>query len=321
MEDVDAQIIAERVAPAARGREDDFVAALAELEPSAWRRLSEEHYRRVHHYAYVRTGSTSDADDVAANVFVAAVKGIRGLRHRDVPIAAWLLGIAHNETVDVLNRRARAVTASLAYPEVAESRRPPDEITSAGKRRDPATRALGWLTALRARPLVYQGLAVLGAILLFGALGAGASAATGAAPEPVRAFLHLTDTPPPPARISGTVASMDEAVGATPAAPPRHDRRGATVSEAPGVAAPNPEEAEHSAVGDGVRPSSPIESASTATPTDAPTPVATLTSDDAPATVPTLVPEPTSTPDMPTSTSEHAGASVPTETEMPDPAP
>ncbi len=106
-----------------REREDDFVAALAELEPSAWRRLSEEHYRRVRHDACVRTGSTSDADEVAANVFVAAVKGIRGFRHRDVPIAAWLLGIAPRGVVttlgyDVLNR-LKSKTYSTSAPAVS----------------------------------------------------------------------------------------------------------------------------------------------------------------------------------------------------------
>jgi hypothetical protein len=50
------------------------------------------------------------------------------------------------------------------------------------------------LKSFRGRPLAFQGAAVAGALVLFGALGLGASAATGNAPEPVREFLGISNS-------------------------------------------------------------------------------------------------------------------------------
>lgn len=83
------------------------------MDTRAWRQLFEEQYQRVYNYAYVRTGNTADADDVAANVFVEAVRGIGRFNYRGTPVAAWLFRIAHNETVDLLKRRNRAQTSSI----------------------------------------------------------------------------------------------------------------------------------------------------------------------------------------------------------------
>ena len=100
-------------------REEDLAAALASLEPRAWRQLFQEHHQRVYNYAYVRTGNAADADDIAANVFIEAVRGIDRFQYRGAPVAAWLFRIAHNETVDHLKRRKRTETTSLEHPEAA----------------------------------------------------------------------------------------------------------------------------------------------------------------------------------------------------------
>jgi hypothetical protein len=65
-----------------------------------------------------------------------------------------------------------------------------------------------WLGTLRARPLAYQALAVVAAIALFGSIGLGASAATGAAPEPVRTFLGISSSPPT-VRLNGPIVTVD----------------------------------------------------------------------------------------------------------------
>jgi RNA polymerase sigma-70 factor, ECF subfamily len=112
--------------PRAYEREEEFAAALASLEPAAWRQLFDENYQRVHGYAYLRTGNAADADDIAANVFTEAVKGIRGFRYRGTPVAAWIFRIAHHETADHLKRRARQRTTSLENPEAAAGLRARD---------------------------------------------------------------------------------------------------------------------------------------------------------------------------------------------------
>jgi RNA polymerase sigma-70 factor (ECF subfamily) len=120
----------EAVAPDPRPyeREEDLAAALSCLEPGAWRQLFQDHHYRVYNYAYVRTGNVADAEDIAANVFVEAVKGIERFQYRGAPVAAWLFRIAHNETVDLLNRRKRMATTSLDHPDAAEGLLAGDDI-------------------------------------------------------------------------------------------------------------------------------------------------------------------------------------------------
>lgn len=124
--------------------EEDLAAALASLEPGAWRQLFREHHQRVYNYAYVRTGNTADAEDIAANVFVEAVKGIDRFQYRGVPVAAWLFRIAHNETVDHLKRRKRMTATSLEHPEAAGELIARDRISQAESWRD-VSEAMGKL--------------------------------------------------------------------------------------------------------------------------------------------------------------------------------
>jgi RNA polymerase sigma-70 factor, ECF subfamily len=117
-------------------REEDLAVALASLEPGAWRQLFQEHHQRVYNYAYLRTGNTADAEDIAANVFVEAVKGIERFQYRGAPVAAWLFRIAHNETADHLKRSKRTATTSLEHPDAADGLQARDGIGPAEDWRD-----------------------------------------------------------------------------------------------------------------------------------------------------------------------------------------
>lgn len=117
-------------------REEDLATALVSLDPGAWRQLFHEHHQRIYNYACLRTGNTADAEDIAANVFVEAVKGINRFQYRGAPVAAWLFRIAHNETVDHLKRRRRTATTSLENPEAADELQARDEIGQAEDWRD-----------------------------------------------------------------------------------------------------------------------------------------------------------------------------------------
>lgn len=72
---------------------------------AAWDRIFTQHYRLVLRYCVARLGDAHTAEDVAQEVFVAAVASVRRLRDRsDAGIEAWLLGIARNKC----RERARA---------------------------------------------------------------------------------------------------------------------------------------------------------------------------------------------------------------------
>jgi len=63
--------------------------------------------------------------------------------------------------------------------------------------------------SFRGRPLAFQGAAVAGALVLFGALGLGASAATGNAPEPVREFLGISSNSTIRIELEGTIVTVE----------------------------------------------------------------------------------------------------------------
>ena len=89
------------------------VAALIALEPQAWNDLFEGYFRKMYNFAYVRTGDVHLSEEIAAEVFAAAARGIARYRDTGAPIGAWLYRIARNITADYVDRRARRPVVSL----------------------------------------------------------------------------------------------------------------------------------------------------------------------------------------------------------------
>ena len=94
-------------------RAAESVAALAAHDPDAWQSLFERNYDKMYRFAYVRTGDRSAAEDIAAEVFVAAAKGIRRYKPTGAPFASWLYRIARNLTADHLDRLRRRPLVKL----------------------------------------------------------------------------------------------------------------------------------------------------------------------------------------------------------------
>jgi RNA polymerase sigma-70 factor (ECF subfamily) len=69
--------------------------------------LFRAHYAEIVRYLAVRLGSRDDAADVAAEVFVAAWRGVPRLRYRGRPVLAWLYRVAANMASDRLRERMR----------------------------------------------------------------------------------------------------------------------------------------------------------------------------------------------------------------------
>jgi RNA polymerase sigma-70 factor (ECF subfamily) len=89
----------------------------AALDRAAWAAIYDTHFPAIYRYAYARLRSQEDAEDVAAQVFLEAIKGYAGYREMDRPILAWLYGIARNL---VANRVRRAVRAQNAHASLAQ---------------------------------------------------------------------------------------------------------------------------------------------------------------------------------------------------------
>jgi len=102
--------------------------------------------------------------------------------------------------------------APLAKPSPAAENRAMNamlrQVRAEADRPQPAG-VFAFLGTLRARPLAFQGLAVAGAIMVFGGLGIGASAATGTTPEPVRTIFRISSDSESSVHLRGTIVSID----------------------------------------------------------------------------------------------------------------
>ncbi len=69
--------------------------------------LYDEYFDRIARYAYVHIGDKSDAEDLAGEVFLKALKSLDSYQERGVPMQAWLFKIAHNLVVDYLRKKTK----------------------------------------------------------------------------------------------------------------------------------------------------------------------------------------------------------------------
>ena len=80
--------------------------------------LYEEYYGKIAHYAYVRIGNKTEAEDIAGEVFLRALDSLKSYKERGIPMQAWLFRIAHNLVVDHLRKGAKRKTVSIDTIEV-----------------------------------------------------------------------------------------------------------------------------------------------------------------------------------------------------------
>jgi RNA polymerase sigma-70 factor, ECF subfamily len=97
----------------------DLVDAALRGDSAGWNGLFDRFYPVVHRYALARTGDRSAAEEVAQEVFVAAVGTLGRLRERsEAGIEGWFVGIARFKLVDRARRRTRDERVT-PQPEVA----------------------------------------------------------------------------------------------------------------------------------------------------------------------------------------------------------
>jgi RNA polymerase sigma-70 factor (ECF subfamily) len=96
--------------------EAELVQRAAQRDVAAWSALYEAHYDDVYAYAYSRLGSREDAEDIASQVFVEALKNIaglvkqlnRGTARRTRPFLSRLLDFARKLSAERQRQTARA---------------------------------------------------------------------------------------------------------------------------------------------------------------------------------------------------------------------
>jgi RNA polymerase sigma-70 factor (ECF subfamily) len=75
--------------------------------------LYEEYYDKIARYVYVHIGNKEEAEDIAGEVFLRALKSLKLYREQGVPMQGWLFRIAHNLTIDYLRKMDKRRTVPI----------------------------------------------------------------------------------------------------------------------------------------------------------------------------------------------------------------
>jgi RNA polymerase sigma-70 factor (ECF subfamily) len=160
------------------GGDDPDVAAVAAVVAGETSRFGEiylRHYARVHSYARALMRDAAEAEDVAQETFLLALRALPRYEDRGLPFRAWLLRIAHNAALKRLGARR---------PEPLD----PDALARAlerGSARDVDALSDGELVALTAElPLAQRQVLLLRLVLGFSSAETGEI--LGRTPEGVR---------------------------------------------------------------------------------------------------------------------------------------
>jgi RNA polymerase sigma-70 factor (ECF subfamily) len=142
----------------------ELVAQAKARRPEAWTELYNAHYPAIFRYAKARVFDETTAEDLAANVFTAALKGIDSYHYRGRPLLAWLYRIARNVVADHQRQPLKARGLDLAQGVIGRVRRRQprdvdrvvnrDEASTPSSDGDPATmlQSLDLRNALRKLP-------------------------------------------------------------------------------------------------------------------------------------------------------------------------
>jgi RNA polymerase sigma-70 factor (ECF subfamily) len=89
------------------------VAAAQSGDEQAWRELFDEFYPRLYGFMRARGCDRETAEDLAAEVFVDALRGLPRFRWRGTPFGAWLFKIARNRLLMHYRAQPRGQVAHL----------------------------------------------------------------------------------------------------------------------------------------------------------------------------------------------------------------
>jgi RNA polymerase sigma-70 factor (ECF subfamily) len=130
---------------------DAELAQKARRNPAAFAELYRRHVRAVYCYHLARTGLPAEAEDLTAETFFAALKGLASYRSEG-SFAAWLFGIARNKLAQ--HYRSVAPWSPLEAIENEPDPAPdPDTLASEHLQLDQVTQALRALAPDRAEAI------------------------------------------------------------------------------------------------------------------------------------------------------------------------
>src|SRR6266496_2424351 len=111
--------------------DEDLVRKAKEMRPDVWDYIYDTFYPKMYRYLYLHLDDCSAAEDLAADVFEQAVRGIARFHYKGVPLSSWLYRIAHHLLVDFIRVQKMAPSVPMenieppsvsGFDEVSESR-------------------------------------------------------------------------------------------------------------------------------------------------------------------------------------------------------
>ncbi len=93
----------------------DLVTRIQNGDADAFRQFYDEYAPLVYKYVYIRVSDHHEAEDLTAEVFVKAWKGLPNYQWQGAPVTAWLFRIAHNAVVDKYRRTKFSLTTLMPW--------------------------------------------------------------------------------------------------------------------------------------------------------------------------------------------------------------
>ena len=91
-----------------------------ELARALLTNLYEEYYDRMVRYIFVRIRDQTEAEDLAGEVFLKALKSLDSYRGRGEQMHVWLFKIAHNVVIDHVRKMSKRKTVPLNEMEIPD---------------------------------------------------------------------------------------------------------------------------------------------------------------------------------------------------------
>ena len=138
-------------------RDEELARAAQQGDAASFGHLYERYFNKIHRYLSSKVGNTTEAEDLAEQVFVKALTSIGGYRWMGVRFQAWLFRIAHNHFVDYVRGRPRRAGEPL--DESLPDQRPaadPETWLAEKVTRQALIEAVGRLTDLQQRVIVLR---------------------------------------------------------------------------------------------------------------------------------------------------------------------
>ena len=123
---------------------------------SAVERLFETHFERVARYIAIRIGNINDAEDLASEVFVRALKTVDSYKETGAPMEAWVFRIAHNIAIDYLRQKGRRPAVPLDESLPLAARDDPSEDAERKQEVEELNRAVAQLSEAQQQVLALR---------------------------------------------------------------------------------------------------------------------------------------------------------------------